>query len=71
VASWYSCTACPRGLSGPLARRLAAVSHETAIELNAGRAVPIGVRRAVRGLADELRKVLEPRQNSAPESFRG
>jgi hypothetical protein len=51
--------------------RWLAALHETAIELNARRAVPIGVRRAVRGLADELRTVLDPRQNSAPESSQG
>jgi hypothetical protein len=48
-------------------RRVAAVLHETAIELNAGRVVPIGVRRAVRALANELRSILDPRPNSATD----
>jgi hypothetical protein len=43
------------------------VLHETAIELNAGRAVPIGVRRAVRALANELRSILDPPPNSATD----
>jgi hypothetical protein len=54
-------------VGGTALRRVAAVLHETAIELNAGRAVPIGVRRAVRALADELRTTLDPRSNPATD----
>lgn len=34
--------------------------HSAAIELNNGRDVPIGVRRAVRGLANALREWMDP-----------
>ncbi|MGI8817444.1 MAG: hypothetical protein ACR2G2_19760 [Pseudonocardia sp.] len=40
--------------------QIAHVLHATAIELDAGRAMPIGVRRAVLGLADALRIELAP-----------
>ena len=42
--------------SGAVAGQVAAVLHAAAIELDNGRQVPIGVRRAVRGLADALRR---------------
>ena len=44
-----------------VAGQVAAVLHATAIELDNGRPVPIGVRRAVRGLADALRREMAPR----------
>jgi hypothetical protein len=47
-------------LDGPTRRALAEVLHATAIELNAGRAVPLGVRRAVGSVADALRVALDP-----------
>ena len=34
--------------------------HAAAIELDNGRPMPIGVRRAVRGLADALRREMAP-----------
>lgn len=43
------------------AGQIAHVLDATAIELNAGRALPIGVRRAVMGLADALRAAMDPR----------
>jgi hypothetical protein len=52
-----SCPALDRTITGQIAHVLDA----TAIELNAGRAVPIGMRRAVRGLADALRAAMDPR----------
>jgi hypothetical protein len=36
------------------------VLHATAIELGNGPSVPIEVRRAVRGLADALRREMQP-----------
>ncbi len=44
-----------------VAGQVAAVLHATAIELDNGRPVPIGVRRTVRGLADALRREMAPR----------
>ena len=41
--------------------QIAHVLNAAAIELNAGRALPIGVRRAVLGLADALRIQMDPR----------
>jgi hypothetical protein len=43
------------------AGQLAEVMHATAIELNAVRPVPVGVRRAVLGLANALRAAMDPR----------
>jgi hypothetical protein len=37
------------------------VLHATAIELSNGRSVPIELRRAVRHLADALRREMDPR----------
>jgi hypothetical protein len=34
--------------------------HATAVELRSGRPVPIELRRAVRGLADALRREMQP-----------
>jgi hypothetical protein len=39
-----------------MANQMAGVLQATAIELGNGRPVPVGVRRAVRGLADALRR---------------
>jgi hypothetical protein len=47
--------------SRAVALQLAGVLQATAVELGNGRPVPPGVRRAVRGLADALRRELEPR----------
>ncbi len=47
-------------LTGTMRGQIAHVLHATAIELDAGRGVPIGVRRAVGGLADALRVELAP-----------
>jgi hypothetical protein len=44
-----------------VAGQVAQVLHATAIELGNGRSVPIEVRRAVRGLADALRREMQPR----------
>jgi hypothetical protein len=49
------------GISHPdVAGQVAHVLHATAIELDNGRSVPIEVRRAVRGLADALRRQMQP-----------
>jgi hypothetical protein len=34
--------------------------HSAAIELNNGHAIPLGIRRAVRGLANALRESMDP-----------
>ena len=47
------------------AGQLAEVMHATAIELNAVRPVPVGVRRAVLGLANALRAAMDPRTATA------
>jgi len=56
----------------PMSRRtagqIAHVLDAAAIELNAGRALPIGVRRAVLGLADALRAQMDPRSDPAAGS---
>ncbi|WP_433506971.1 hypothetical protein ACQP04_11140 [Pseudonocardia halophobica] len=44
-----------------VATQVGNVLHSAAIELRAGRALPIGVRRAVRGLANALRESMDPR----------
>lgn len=44
-----------------VAAQIGNVLHAAAIELRAGRALPIGVRRAVRGLANALREQMDPR----------
>lgn len=44
-----------------VAAQIGNVLHSAAIELRAGRALPIGVRRAVRGLANALREQMDPR----------
>lgn len=44
-----------------MAGQIARVLDAAAIELNAGRALPIEVRRAVLGLADALRTAMDPR----------
>lgn len=46
-----------RAVAGQVAHLL----HNSAIELDAGRPLPIGMRRAVRGLADALRAAMDPR----------
>ncbi len=46
--------------SRDVAGQVAHVLHAAAIELDNGRPVPIGVRRAVRGLADALRREMAP-----------
>jgi len=52
------------GCSGITSRavslQVAGVLQATAVELGNGRPVPIGVRRAVRGLADALRREMAP-----------
>jgi hypothetical protein len=47
------------------AGKLAEVMHAVAIELNAVRPVPVGVRRAVLGLANALRAAMDPRGDAA------
>jgi hypothetical protein len=47
--------------SRDVAGQVAQVLHATAIELGNGRPVPIEVRRAVRHLADALRREMDPR----------
>jgi hypothetical protein len=47
--------------SRDVALQVAAVLQETSVELGNGRPVPIGVRRAVRGLADALRREMQPK----------
>ncbi|MHA6797616.1 hypothetical protein ACVGVM_29530 (plasmid) [Pseudonocardia bannensis] len=44
-----------------VAGQVAHVLHDSAIELDADRPLPIGVRRAVRGLAAALRAAMDPR----------
>ncbi|GAA4557707.1 hypothetical protein [Pseudonocardia xishanensis] len=44
-----------------VAAQIGNVLHSAAIELRAGRALPIEVRRAVRGLANALREQRDPR----------
>lgn len=46
--------------SRAVANQVASVLQATAIELGSGRPVPVAVRRAVRGLADALRREMEP-----------
>jgi hypothetical protein len=46
------------------AGQLAEVMHAVAIELNAVRPVPVGVRRAVLGLANALRAAMDPRDDA-------
>jgi hypothetical protein len=48
-----------------MAGQIAEVLHAAAIELDRGRPVPLGLRRAVRGLANSLRTAMEPRGKSA------
>lgn len=49
------------GISDPgVAGQVSQVLHATAIELGNGRSVPIELRRAVRGLADALRRQMQP-----------
>jgi hypothetical protein len=49
------------GISDPhVAGQVSHVLHATAIELGNGRSVPIEVRRAVRGLAEALRRAMQP-----------
>jgi hypothetical protein len=49
------------GITDPaVAGQVSQVLHATAIELGAGRSVPIELRRAVRGLADALRRQMQP-----------
>jgi hypothetical protein len=47
--------------SRDVAGQVAQVLHATAIELGNGRSVPIELRRAVRHLADALRREMDPR----------
>lgn len=49
------------GIDAPvIASRLGEILRCTAIELNAGRDVPVGIRRAVRHLADAVRVEMQP-----------
>jgi hypothetical protein len=48
------------GLSRSMAGQVGQVLHMTANEVSAGRGVAIGVRRAVRGLANAVREELDP-----------
>jgi hypothetical protein len=49
------------GITGPeVAGQVSHVLHATATELGNGRSVPIEIRRAVRGLADALRREMQP-----------
>jgi DNA gyrase/topoisomerase IV subunit B len=43
-----------------VAMNISNLLHSAAIELNNGRAIPIGIRRAVRGLANALRESMDP-----------
>jgi hypothetical protein len=43
-----------------IAMNMSNLLHSAAIELNNGRAIPIGIRRAVRGLAKALREAMDP-----------
>jgi hypothetical protein len=43
-----------------VAMNISNLLHSAAIELNNGRAIPIGIRRAVRGLANALRESIDP-----------
>jgi hypothetical protein len=43
------------------------VLHSATIELRAGRALPLGVRRAVRGLPIALREIMDPRPTDEPK----
>lgn len=47
-----------------VAGQISHVLDSAAIELNAGRAMPIGLRRSVLGLADALRAAMDPRTKS-------
>jgi hypothetical protein len=47
--------------SRDVALQVAAVLQEMSVELGNGRPVPVGVRRAVRGLADALRREMQPK----------
>jgi hypothetical protein len=50
------------GISDPdVANHVSHVLHAIAIELGNGRSLPIELRRAVRGLADALRRQMQPR----------
>jgi hypothetical protein len=50
-----------RGISSPdVAGQVAHVLYATSNELRNGRPVPIEIRRAVRGLADALRREMQP-----------
>lgn len=51
--------------SRTVAGQVSAVLDAAAIELGNGRPVPVGVRRAVRGLADALRREMEPNAQRA------
>lgn len=44
-----------------VAVQVGTVLHSAAIELHAGRPLPLGVRRAIRGLANALREQMDPR----------
>jgi hypothetical protein len=46
--------------SRTVASQVAGVLNAAAIELGNGRPVPVGVRRAIRGLADALRQEMQP-----------
>ncbi|GAA2861764.1 hypothetical protein GCM10010472_18840 [Pseudonocardia halophobica] len=50
-----------------VALQIGNVLHSAAIELRGGRALPIGVRRAVRGLANALREIMDPGAVNVPK----
>lgn len=53
-------------LSGPVRGQIGQIFYATANELANGRGLPIGLRRAVRGLADAIRRELDPRNADEP-----
>lgn len=53
-------------LSLAVRSRMAFVLHAAAIELDAGRPIPLGVRNAIRAMADAVRASLDPRTGPTP-----
>lgn len=48
-----------------VALNLSNLLHSAAIELNNGRAIPLGIRRATRGLANALRESMDPNTHTS------
>jgi hypothetical protein len=57
-------------LDGRGCGQVAHVLDATALELHAGRGVPLEIRRAVRGLANELRVAMDPRTSTGDVNSR-